>query len=208
MEFKVAIKNVVFDLGGVLIDWNPRHFYKDYFKDDEKMEYFLNNIATPEWNAQMDRGRTFDECTKELAAQYPEYADAIFHYKDDWHSMLNGELPLGIEILNAVKKSGNYVMYALTNWSAETFPYAFEHFKFLQDFEGIVVSGEEKMNKPEKGIFLTLFERYHLKPEECLFMDDNIHNVETAKSRGMHAFLYTGTKECQTQILNALKLKL
>ena len=197
---------MVFDLGGVLIDWNPRYFYKDYFKDDEKMEYFLQNIATSEWNAQMDRGCTFDECTQELAAKYPEFADACLKYKSGWYSMLNGEIPCGMQILDAVKKSGRYVIYGLTNWSAETFPYAFEHFKFLQEFEGIVVSGEEKMTKPEKGIFLTLFERYHLNPEECLYMDDNIHNIETAKSRGMHAYLFTGTPECQAQILKALKL--
>ncbi len=204
----MAIKNVVFDLGGVLIDWNPRYFYKDYFNDDQKMEYFLANIATSEWNAQMDRGRTFDECTSELAEQYPEYKDAILKYKTGWYSMLKGEIPCGRQIFDAVKKSGRYVIYGLTNWSAETFPYAFEHYKFLQDFEGIVVSGEEKMIKPEKGIFLTLFERYHLNPEECLYMDDNIHNIETAKSRGMHAYLFTGTQECQAQILKALKLKI
>ncbi len=203
----MAIKNVVFDLGGVLLDWDPRYFYKDYFKDDEKMEYFLSHITTSTWNAQMDKGRTFDECIKELSEQYPEYKDAIEQYKPGWYKMLKGEVAIGMELFNKVKNSGLYTIYALTNWSSETFPYAFEHYKFLQDFEGIVVSGEEKMIKPDKGLFLTLFERYHLNPEECFFTDDNLKNIETARSRGMHTVLYTQTKECNEEILKILKIK-
>lgn len=203
----MAIKNVVFDFGGVLIDWDPRYAYKDVFNDDEKMEYFLTNVTTGEWNSQMDKGRTFDECIKELSSQYPEYADKIAIWKTGWEKMLGGTVPQGVKLLDLVKKSSKYTIYGLTNWSAETFPIAYKHFPFLNDFEGIVVSGEEKMIKPEKGIFLTLFERYHLNPEECLFLDDNIKNIETAKSRGMHVIHFQDPDEGFEKAVKLLKLK-
>lgn len=202
----MAIKNVVFDFGGVLIDWNPRHIYKDVFKDDERMEFFLNNICTGQWNSQMDRGRSFDECIAELSAEHPEYATEIAMWKTRWPQMISGIVPQGVELLKKVKASGKYSLYGLTNWSAETFPYAFNHFPFLADFEGIVVSGEEKMIKPEKGIFLTLFERYHLNPEESLFIDDNPKNLDTAKSRGMHTILFSDPDEGYKKALKLLKL--
>lgn len=121
---------------------------------------------------------------------------------------VKGEIESGINVLKAVQASGKFKVYGLTNWSAETFPYAFNTYKFLQSFEGIVVSGEEKMIKPEKGIYLTLLERYNLKPEETFFMDDNIKNVEVAKSRGIHAIQFTGTDENLAEIGKILKIKI
>ena len=202
----MAIKNVVFDFGGVLIDWNPRYAYKQVFHDDEKMEYFLNNICTGEWNSQMDRGRSFDECIAELSTEHPEYKEQIAMWKTKWGDMLGGTIAQGLELLNAVKKSEKYIPYGLTNWSAETFPIAYKRFPFLNDFEGIVVSGEEKMIKPEKGIFLTLFERYHLNPEESLFIDDKEANLATARSRGMHTVLFADPEEGYKKALKLLKL--
>lgn len=203
-----TIKNVVFDFGGVLLDWNPRYFYSSIFNDDEKMEYFIQNIVTSTWNSQMDKGRTFEECMKELSEEHPEYKDQINLYRKGWETMLKGEIESGINVLKAVQASGKFKVYGLTNWSAETFPYAFNTYKFLQSFEGIVVSGEEKMIKPEKGIYLTLLERYNLKPEETFFMDDNIKNVEVAKSRGIHAIQFTGTDENLAEIGKILKIKI
>ena len=188
-----TIKNVVFDFGGVLLDWNPRYFYKSIFNDDQKMEYFLQNIATSTWNAQMDKGRSFEECMKELAEQYPEYKEPIMLYRKGWETMLKGPIESGMRVLDAVMNAQKFKVYGLTNWSAETFPGTFNKYKFLQKFEGIVVSGEEQMIKPEKGIYLTLIERYNLVPEETFFMDDNIQNVETALSRGINAVQFTGT---------------
>ena len=156
----MTIKNVVFDFGGVLLDWNPRYFYRDIFKNDEKLEYFMKNIITPTWNSQMDRGRTFAECMQELAALNPDFEKEIMLYREGWEKMIKGVIPEGLKVFNAVKNSGKFKMYGLTNWSSETFPWAFNNFKFLQDLEGIVVSGEEKMVKPEKGIYLILLERY------------------------------------------------
>ena len=203
-----TIKNVVFDFGGVLLDWNPRYFYKSIFNDDQKMEYFLQNIATSTWNAQMDKGRSFEECMKELAEQYPEYKDPIMLYRKGWETMLKGPIESGIRVLDAVMNAQKFKVYGLTNWSAETFPGTFNKYKFLQKFEGIVVSGEEQMIKPEKGIYLTLIERYNLVPEETFFMDDNIQNVETALSRGINAVQFTGTDKNLEQIAKILNIKI
>jgi len=204
----VTIKNVVFDFGGVLLDWNPRYFYRDIFKNDEKLEYFMKNIITPTWNSQMDRGRTFAECMQELAALNPDFEKEIMLYREGWEKMIKGVIPEGLKVFNAVKNSGKFKMYGLTNWSSETFPWAFNNFKFLQDLEGIVVSGEEKMVKPEKGIYLILLERYNLVPEETFFVDDNINNVEVALSRGIHALQFTGTEENLGQIAKVLEIML
>lgn len=203
-----TIKNVVFDFGGVLLDWNPRYFYKSIFNDDQKMEYFLQNIATSTWNAQMDKGRSFEECMKELAEQYPEYKDPIMLYRKGWETMLKGPIEAGMRVLDAVMNAQKFKVYGLTNWSAETFPGTFNKYKFLQKFEGIVVSGEEQMIKPEKGIYLTLIERYNLVPEETFFMDDNIQNVETALSRGINAVQFTGTDKNLEQIAKILNIKI
>ena len=203
-----TIKNVVFDFGGVLLDWNPRYFYKSIFNDDQKMEYFLQNIATSTWNAQMDKGRSFEECMKELAEQYPEYKDPIMLYRKGWETMLKGPIEPGMRVLDAVMNAQKFKVYGLTNWSAETFPGTFNKYKFLQKFEGIVVSGEEQMIKPEKGIYLTLIERYNLVPEETFFMDDNIQNVETALSRGINAVQFTGTDKNLEQIAKILNIKI
>ena len=203
-----TIKNVVFDFGGVLLDWNPRYFYKSIFNDDQKMEYFLQNIATSTWNAQMDKGRSFEECMKELAEQYPEYKEPIMLYRKGWETMLKGPIESGMRVLDAVMNAQKFKVYGLTNWSAETFPSTFNKYKFLQKFEGIVVSGEEQMIKPEKGIYLTLIERYNLVPEETFFMDDNIQNVETALSRGINAVQFTGTDKNLEQIAKILNIKI
>ena len=203
-----TIKNVVFDFGGVLLDWNPRYFYKSIFNDDQKMEYFLQNIATSTWNAQMDKGRSFEECMKELAEQYPEYKDPIMLYRKGWETMLKGPIESGMRVLDAVMNAQKFKVYGLTNWSAETFPGTFNKYKFLQKFEGIVVSGEEQMIKPEKGIYLTLIERYNLVPEETFFMDDNIQNVETALIRGINAVQFTGTDKNLEQIAKILNIKI
>ena len=203
-----TIKNVVFDFGGVLLDWNPRYFYKSIFNDDQKMEYFLQNIATSTWNAQMDKGRSFEECMKELAEQYPEYKEPIMLYRKGWETMLKGPIESGMRVLDAVMNAQKFKVYGLTNWSAETFPGTCNKYKFLQKFEGIVVSGEEQMIKPEKGIYLTLIERYNLVPEETFFMDDNIQNVETALSRGINAVQFTGTDKNLEQIAKILNIKI
>lgn len=177
------IKNIVFDFGGVLMDWDPRYFFKTYFNDDEKMEWFLKNIAVDEWNIEQDRGRTLKEGTEILVKEHPEWEKEIRAYYDNWTTMLRSDIPKNVEILR--KLEGKYHLYGLTNWSEETFPYALENYNFFKVFEGkIVVSGTEKLIKPDKKIFEVLLKRYDLKSEESIFIDDNVKNIASAKSLG------------------------
>ena len=178
------IKNIIFDFGGVVMDWDPRYFFKDHFNDDEKMEHFLENIATDEWNAEQDRGRTLAEGTEIQVAKHPEWEKEIRAYYDNWTTMLKSDIPHNVEVLRKLEHS-NYELFGLTNWSAETFPYALENYDFFKIFEGkIVVSGTEKLIKPDPTIWEVLLERYQIKAEESVFIDDNAKNIEVAKSLG------------------------
>lgn len=183
------IKNIIFDFGGVLLDWNPRYLYKSYFNNDEEMENFLADICNGEWNIKQDAGRPFAEAVKELQAKFPEYAEAIQMYDDDWEKMLKCELPESIDLLKELKSMG-YGIYGLTNWSAEKIGYAFANYSFFSLFDGIVVSGVEKVVKPDRKIYEILLERYSLKPGECVFIDDNQDNVDMAKVLGINAIRF------------------
>lgn len=183
------IKNIIFDFGGVLLDWNPRYLYKSYFNNDEVMEHFLADICNGEWNIRQDAGRPFAEAVKELQAKFPEYAEAIQMYDDDWEKMLKCELPESIDLLKELKFMG-YGIYGLTNWSAEKIGYAFANYSFFSLFDGIVVSGVEKVVKPDRKIYEILLERYSLKPGECVFIDDNQDNVDMAKVLGINAIRF------------------
>ena len=178
------IKNIIFDFGGVVMDWNPRYFFKDYFNDDEKMEFFLKNIATDEWNAEQDRGRTLAEGTEIQVAKFPQWEKELRAYYDNWTTMLRSDIPKNVEVLRKLEYT-DYELFGLTNWSAETFPYALENYDFFKIFGGkIVVSGTEKVIKPDPKIWEVLLERYHIKAEESVFIDDNAKNIEVAKSLG------------------------
>lgn len=166
------------------MDWNPRYFFRDYFNDDEKMEFFLKNIAEDEWNAEQDRGRSLTEGTEIQVAKFPEWEKEIRAYYDNWTTMLKSDIPQNVEVLRKLENS-EYELFGLTNWSAETFPYALENYDFFNIFEGkIVVSGDEKLIKPNPEIWHVLLERYQLKAEESVFIDDNINNIEVAKNIG------------------------
>ena len=198
-------KNIIFDFGGVLLDWDPRYLYRDYFHDDAKMEKFLAEICTGEWNAQMDAGKPFAEAVKELSQEHPEWKTEIELYHSGWEKMLKGELEDGVSLFKKIKADPRFTTYGLTNWSAETFPYAFRHHRFLDDFEGIVVSGEEEMKKPDKRIYYTLLERYHLKPETCIFIDDNQSNIDMANKIGIAGILWKHNPEEVFQQIEALQ---
>ncbi|WP_312818375.1 HAD family hydrolase [Kaistella carnis] len=178
------IKNIIFDFGGVVMDWDPRYFFKDHFNDDEKMEHFLKNIATDEWNAEQDRGRTLAEGTEIQVAKHPEWEKEIRAYYDNWTTMLKSDIPHNVEVLRKLEHS-NYELFGLTNWSAETFPYALENYDFFKIFEGkIVVSGTEILIKLDPAIWEVLLNRYQIKAKESVFIDDNAKNIEVAKSLG------------------------
>ena len=176
-------KNIVFDIGGVLVDSNPRYLLKDYFNDNREMEYFLTHICTPEWNLEQDKGRSLAEGTRILQNKYPEYHALIQLFYDKYEKMLKSDIPETVALLKKLK--ARYKVYGLTNWSAETFKIAFAKFPFFKDFDGIVVSGQEKILKPDKRIYYRLLERYNLKAENTVYIDDNINNIRTAEEIGM-----------------------
>ena len=182
----MEIKNIIFDFGGVLMDWNPRYYFKDYFNDNEKMEYFLEHIAQDEWNVEQDRGRSLAEGTEIQVKKFPEWEKEIRAFYDNWTVMLKSDVPQNVEVLRKLKNT-DYHLFGLTNWSEETFPYALENYDFFQIFEGkIVVSGTEKLIKPDPKIWHVLLERYHIKAEESVFIDDNPKNIEMARSLGFN----------------------
>lgn len=196
----MAIKNIIFDFGGVLMDWNPRYFFKDYFNDDEKMEFFLKNVAVDDWNAEQDRGRTLKEGTEILIEKYPDWEKEVRAYYDNWTTMLRSDIPKNVEVLRKLADT-DYELFGLTNWSHETFPYALANYDFFELFKGkIVVSGEEKLIKPDPKIWELLLERYSIKAEESVFIDDNAKNIEAAKTLGFITVHVTEETDLQTEL--------
>lgn len=173
-------KTIIFDLGAVLIDWNPRYLYRKIFQEESRMEWFLANVCTPDWNEEQDAGRSFREATSFLISQHPEWEKEILAFWHRWEEMLAGPIPGTVDILRSLKSSGKYQLLALTNWSAETFPIAMKKYDFLDWFEGIVMSGEEKTRKPFREFYEIMINRYKLDPKRCLFIDDNLRNIEGA----------------------------
>ncbi len=169
---------VVFDLGGVLIDWDPRHLYRQMFADPQEMEVFLRDIVSPDWNAEQDAGRTWAEATALLIDQYPDHEELIRVYAERWQDMLAGPIAGSVAVLAQVRDQGTPI-YALTNWSAETFPRARALFPFLDWFRGIVVSGDEGIRKPDPEIWRRLIDRYQLDPDP-----DGLHRRRAAERRG------------------------
>jgi 2-haloacid dehalogenase len=197
------IETVIFDLGGVLIDWNPQYVFRRVFDgDEEQMNFFLSEICSPEWNLQQDAGRPLAEATEWLVSRHPEYEEEIRAYYGRWEEMLGGAIHETVAILEELHERNSHRLYALTNWSHETFPVARDRFGFLNLFEGIVVSGEEKMKKPDARIYQLLLERYEVKPDRALFIDDNYHNIESARAIGLHTTLFESPGQLKEELIN------
>jgi 2-haloacid dehalogenase len=180
-----SIEAIIFDLGGVLIDWNPRYVYRKIFKTEEEVEWFLKNVTTPEWNENQDAGYPLHKATEELIAKHPEWEPEIKAYYGRWLEMLGDAIHETVEILQGLKQSGKYKLYALTNWSGETFPHALARFEFFKLFDGIVVSGDEKMRKPSAEFYKIILDRYHLDPSGTIFIDDSLRNIKGAEAVGI-----------------------
>jgi 2-haloacid dehalogenase len=192
------IKNIVFDIGGVLVDSNPRYLFKDYFKDNSEMEYFLTNICSPEWNLVQDKGRSLAEGTRILQNKFPEFHSLIQVFYDKYEKMLKSDIPETVSILYKLK--AKYKIYGLTNWSAETFKIACAKFPFFKEFDGIVVSGQEKILKPDKRIYYRLLDRYNLKVENTVYIDDNIDNIRTAEEIGMRSIHFENAGKLENEL--------
>ena len=192
------IKNIVFDFGGVLVDWNPAYLYSKLFENEAEMNYFLTNVCNPEWNIQQDAGRPLAEATELLQKEYPHYKTLIGHYYSRWEEMLGGEISENVSLLEMLKP--NYPLYGLTNWSAETITIAFNKYDFFKSFDGIVVSGDEKLIKPDPELYKVLLERYNLHPHETLFIDDNLKNIETASEMGFHTIHFAEKVDLEKEV--------
>lgn len=194
------INTVIFDLGGVLIDWNPRYLYQKIFKTEEEIDYFLENICTSEWNEEQDGGRSLSDATRLLVEKHPEHKTAIEHYYNSWEEMLNGEISGTVEVLEKLKKSGKYKLYALTNWSSETFPIALKRFPFLSYFDGIVVSGKENDRKPFPSFYQLMLDRYRIDAATAVFIDDRYSNIEGAEKVGISGIHYTDPVQLENDL--------
>lgn len=193
------LKNIIFDFGGVLVDWNPRYLYDKYFGDEERSEWFLNNICLYSWNLQMDGGKPFAEGVSELQALHPEWKEAIAIYHTRWVEMMGGEVEGTADVLRRLKAAG-YKIYGLTNWSAETFPMIRDTYPVFSEFDGIVVSGEEHLLKPDAAIYRCLLDRYALAPAESIFIDDNEANVAAALDLGLEAHRFLSAAELERSL--------
>ena len=180
----MAISSVIFDFGGVLLDWSPFYVYDEYFGSHARARHFIDSICTAEWNATMDAGTPFAEAVDRLSRIHPQYAREIRMYAERWPDMLRGPIEAGVQLLEELHASGRIPLYGLTNWSAETFPYARDRYPFLSYFRDIVVSGEVGLIKPDPEIYRLLLRRCQLQAEECLFIDDNGANILAARDLG------------------------
>ncbi|HJQ24396.1 MAG TPA: HAD family phosphatase [Blastocatellia bacterium] len=192
---------IVFDFGGVLIDWNPRYLYQKLFADDpEAMERFLAEIGFSEWNLEQDRGRAFAVAVSELSARFPHYADFIRAYDERWEESIGGAIEPTVALLRALKQAG-YALFGLSNWSAETFPRIRQQYPFFNWFDDIVLSGEVRLIKPDPLIFEILLERIGRAAADCLYIDDSPANVDVARQLGFQTIHFTAPEQLATELI-------
>ena len=198
------INTIIFDLGGVLIDWNPLYVFNDLIPDETRRTYFFENVCTMHWNEQQDAGTLISVATDERIALFPEWEKEIRAYYGRWTEMLGEPLHETVKILKNLIDSPNYRVYALTNWSSETFPIAksLERFEFLHWFEGVLVSGEEMMIKPQPEIFELILSRYDIDRTKAIFIDDNIRNVHASNAVGLSAIHFQSPEQLADELKN------
>ena len=197
------IKNIVFDLGGVLVDWNPDYVYRKIFNNDEvKMRWFYQNICTPDWNEEQDAGRALAEATELLVKKFPDHEENIRAYYGRWEEMLGGPIEGTVRILKKLKEKKEYQLYALTNWSHETFPIALARYDFLHWFDGRLVSGEEKTRKPFRKIYELLIKRFSIDPTVSIYTDDNPRNLHPAADLGFHTIHFQSPEQFRNELNN------
>ncbi len=194
-------KTIIFDLGGVLIDWNPHYLFTDsYFPSLEDREYFFREICTSDWNEEQDAGRSIVEATQELVKKFPDWERPIRDFYGRWTEMLNGPIPETVEIFRKLKASGQFSLYALTNWQANLFDIALVRYDFLHWFDGRVVSGEEKTRKPFPEFYQILLNRYNVDASATLFIDDNLRNVKAAEGLGLTSIHFRSPQQLAEEL--------
>lgn len=200
----MAIKAVVFDFGGVLIDWSPEYLYRQLIPDETERRWFLTHVCSMDWVIRQDGGQPIVEATDELVGKFPDHAPLIRAFYERWHEMVAGELEEGVAIMEKLE-AVDVPLFGLTNWSAETFPYAWEHYPVLRRFRDIVVSGRVKLVKPDPAIFAAMRQRIELQlpgiqPSELVFIDDNLKNAEAATALGWHGVHHTGAAKTEAKL--------
>jgi 2-haloacid dehalogenase len=196
--------NIVFDIGNVLIHWDPRALYRKIFTSEEEVEWFLTHVCPPSWNLEQDRGRTFAEAVVEATSRHPDHAEAIAAYHHRWHETITHVIDGTVDILDELHASGA-PLYAITNWNQDKFRETRSRFSFLDRFRDIVVSGDERLIKPDLAIYRLLLDRNGLAASDCLFIDDSAKNVAGAEAVGMKAHHFT-TPESLRSALSQLGL--
>ena len=197
----MKITTIIFDLGGVLIDWNPSYVFDAMFDSEEEKKHFFENICTPDWNEMQDAGRPLQEATDLLVHEHPGWEKYIRAYYGRWEEMLGGPLQETVEIFRSLKEKNQFRFYALTNWSAELFPIALERYDFLSWFDGRLVSGEEKMRKPSPEFYNLLLERFNIKAEEAVFIDDNARNIYAAQAVGLKSIKFEDATQLKEELV-------
>lgn len=200
---KNNIDTIIFDLGGVLVDWKPEYVYRKIFNNDEKkVQWFLNTVCTSEWNIAQDAGRTIEEAVNIKINEFPQYEKWIRLFYSEWHNMFSGPIAANVALFKRLKATGNYKIYALTNWSAEKWDEAIELFPFFKNFDGVVVSGQEKTRKPNPEIYNIIINRYHITPEKTIFIDDNYENIVAALSLKINGIHYKNNPQLIKSLLS------
>ena len=189
----------LFDLGGVFFDWDPNHFYKNIFENIEEREYFLTEVCNDQWNIQQDAGRTIREAESELIPKFPQYEKEIKMYYNNHRNMIKGTFDLSIKVLKKLKKQ-NYGCYVLSNWSAETFIGMTDDYPFLKLFDGLVISGEDRLIKPDTAIYELAINRFNLIPNQTIFIDDKLENILAAKNLDLNTIHLVDPKRIELEI--------
>ena len=190
---------VVFDVGNVLIDWDHTRVYRKIFDDSDAMERFFDETDLMKWNLEQDRGRSWGDAETLLISDFPHYTDEIRAFRANWHDMISGEIE-GTVALQQALLGAKVPLYAITNFAVDTFRESQQRFPFLRDFIDIVISGEEKLMKPEPEIYQRLLQRNNLDAADCLFIDDNKDNITTARAIGMHAHHFTSAANLKSEL--------
>lgn len=194
------VDTVVFDLGGVLVDWDPRHLYRQLFDDDEDMERFLGEICTLEWHVAHDLGHDVARSCAELAEQHPDHAELIRAWAERSEDMIGGVIEGTVSILKTLKDAG-VPCYALSNMERDTFPVRQDRFEFMRWFDGYVISGLEGVVKPDPRIFELLIERFALEPSRTVFIDDSPANVHAARRTGLRAVRFVSPDDLRSELV-------
>ena len=191
--------NIVFDIGNVLLHWDPRVLYRKIFATEDEVEWFLTHVCPPSWNLEQDRGRSFADAVEEATTRHPDHAEAIAAYHHRWHETLTHAIDGSVMILEELKSRGA-PLYAITNWNQDKFRETKARYDFLNRFRDIVVSGDERLIKPDPAIYRLLLERNGLEASTCLFIDDSPKNVAGAQAVGMKAHHFTSPENLRAAL--------